>query len=170
MMKFYDLLMRACGGFAALLVGAMTVLVGYDVVMRNIGMGSLDWILDVTEYMLPTAICASAPWLMYRNQHIRLDLLNMVLPPRVLRHIDRIAATVGVVGAGIFAWYALALLLDSRATGSLVMKSLVFPEWWTYVPVPIGFALLTIECARRAFMPATIDDAPADAAPAGADA
>lgn len=154
-MRFYDALMKGCGAIAALLVALMTVLVGYDVIMRNIGGGGLSWILDITEYMLPTAICVSAPWLMYRNAHIRLDLLNMVLSPAALEQVERIAAGVGMVGSAVFTWYALALLLDSRAAGSLVMKSLVFPEWWVFVPVPIGFGLLALECARRTFLPHT---------------
>ena len=33
------------------------------------------------------------------------------------------------------------------------MKALVFPEWWLYVPVPICFALLSLECARRVWRP-----------------
>ncbi len=159
-MKLYDLVMRACGALAAILVAAMTVLVSYDVIMRNLGLGSLDWILEITEYMLPAAICASAPWLMYRNQHIRLDLLNMVLSPAKLKRVDRIAALVGAIVSGIFAWYALRLLLDSKASGSLVFKSLVFPEWWVYIPVPIGFGLLAIECARRVLLPRTVHDEP----------
>ncbi|GAA5232235.1 TRAP transporter small permease [Verticiella sediminum] len=162
-MKIYGLIMNAFGAVAALLVGVMTALVSYDVIVRNLGLGSLDWVLEVSEYMLPVIICASAPWLMYRNQHIRLDVLNMVLPTRVLRRIDRYAASVGAVVSLIFAWYALLLLLDSRAAGSLVMKSLVFPEWWLFVPVPIGFGALAVECARRAFMPETVAD---EAAPA----
>lgn len=157
-MKLYDLLMRACGAIAAILLGVMTVLVSYDVIARNIGLGSLDWILEITEYMLPAAICASAPWLMYRNQHIRLDVLNMVLSPATLKRVDRLAAIVGTLVSGIFAWYALRLLLDSKAAGSLVFKSLVFPEWWVFVPVPIGFGLLAVECARRVLLPRTVHD------------
>jgi hypothetical protein len=57
-------------------------------------------------------------------------------------------------------WYALRMLLDSRAAGSLVMKSLVFPEWWLYVPVPIGFALLALECGRRRAVPQRPDRRP----------
>jgi TRAP-type C4-dicarboxylate transport system permease small subunit len=51
------------------------------------------------------------------------------------------------------AWYAWRMLADSRQAGSLVMKALVFPEWWLYVPVPICFALLSLECARRVWRP-----------------
>ncbi len=167
-MKLYDALMKACGAVAALLFGLMTLLVSYDVVMRNLGGGGLSWILDITEYMLPTAICASAPWLMYRNQHIRLDVLTMVLSPDKLRHIDRISAGVGMVASGIFTWYAVAMIADSYSAGSLVMKSLVFPEWWVFVPVPIGFGLLTLECARRLFLPRTVAPPPDDALPGGA--
>jgi len=157
-MKLYDLIMKACGALAAILVAAMTVLVSYDVIARNLGMGSLDWILEVSEYMLPAAICASAPWLMYRNQHIRLDVLNMVLSPAALTRVDRLAALVGAIVSGIFAWYAVRLMLDAKASGSLVFKSLVFPEWWVFVPVPIGFGLLAVECARRALLPHTVHD------------
>jgi TRAP-type C4-dicarboxylate transport system permease small subunit len=31
----------------------------------------------------------------------------------------------------------------------MVFKSVVFPEWWLYTPVPLCFGLLTIEFVRR---------------------
>jgi TRAP-type C4-dicarboxylate transport system permease small subunit len=30
-----------------------------------------------------------------------------------------------------------------------VIKSVVFPEWWLYAPVPVCFALLAVEFVRR---------------------
>ncbi|RMX07610.1 TRAP transporter small permease [Corticibacter populi] len=163
-MKAYDHLMSALGICAACIVAALTVLVTYDVLARNLGLGSLDWILEVSEYMLPTLISLTAPWLMYRNQHVRLDLLQSMLPAAARHGVERVAAAIGMVAAAVFAWYALQLLLDSRQSGTLVMKALVFPEWWLYIGTPIGFALLAIECARRVFLPATVHD---DAAPGG---
>jgi TRAP-type C4-dicarboxylate transport system permease small subunit len=38
------------------------------------------------------------------------------------------------------------------------MKALVFPEWWLYVPVPIGFALLALECGRRVLRPSGLTE------------
>lgn len=154
MAKFYDGLMHLCGLLAALLVALVTLLVCYDVLARNtIGQG-LGWIVEISEYALPTLIALSAPWLMFRNEHIRLDLLTMVLSPAKMAKVERLTAAVGVVASALFTWYSLALLLDSRASGALVMKALVFPEWWIYIPTPLGFALLTIECGRRLLMPA----------------
>lgn len=148
----YQRLMQACGVLAALLLGSVVLLVSYDVIARNLGARSLPWIVEVTEYALPLATFLAAPWLMYRNQHIRLDLLGTILPAALLRRIDRLAALLGGLVSLVIAWYGLAALLDARAAGTLVIKSLVFPEWWLLLPLPLCFALLAIECLRRALV------------------
>jgi TRAP-type transport system small permease protein len=152
-MNWHDALMRLCGGVAAAVIGMITVLVCVDVIGRNLGLGSLAWIVELTEYALPIATLAAAPWLMWRNQHVRLDIINMLLSARGQRRVDRISAAVGLVVSLVVAWYGLQTLLDSRQSGSLMLKVLVFPEWWLYVPVPIGFGLLALECARRLIWP-----------------
>jgi TRAP-type transport system small permease protein len=146
--------MRLCGGIAAAVLGAITVLVCFDVISRNLGMRSVVWINEVTEYALPIATLAAAPWLMWRNQHVRLDLLGMLLSPAAQRKVDRISSLLGLTVSLLMVWYSIRMLLDSRAAGSIVLKALVFPEWWLYVPVPIGFGLLALECGRRVLWPA----------------
>lgn len=151
-------LMRGCGLVAAATVAFITLLVCYDVVGRNLGLPSLVWVNEVTEYALPIATLAAAPWLMWRNQHVRLDLLGALLSPAAQRHVDRVASLLGLVVSGVMVWYAVRMLLDSKQAGSLVMKALVFPEWWLYVPVPIGFALLALECGRRVLFPSGLTE------------
>ena len=64
--------------------------------------------------MLPTLICASAPWLMYRGAHIRLDLLRMLTGRGLNRAMEVAVAVVGtaaitgtilfiIIGASTFA-------------------------------------------------------------------
>jgi len=149
----YAWLMRACGGLSAATVGAITLLVCWDVVGRNLGLRTPAWTNEVTEYALPVATLLAAPWLLWRNQHVRLDLLGMVLSPAAQRRVDRIASALGLVVSACMVWYAWLMLLDSRQAGSVVLKALVFPEWWLYVPVPAAFALLALECARRVLWP-----------------
>jgi TRAP-type C4-dicarboxylate transport system permease small subunit len=110
----------------------------------------------------------AAPWLLWRNQHVRLDLLGLLLSPAAQRHVDRFASLLGLVVSVCMLWYAWAMLVDSRQAGSLVLKALVFPEWWLYVPVPPAFALLALECARRVLWPAGLTAT--DAAPRAGDA
>ena len=151
-------LMRGCGLLAAATVAFITLLVCYDVVGRNLGLPSLVWVNEVTEYALPIATLSAAPWLMWRNQHVRLDLLGALLSPAAQRQVDRVASLLGLIVSLVMVWYAVRMLLDSRSAGSLVMKALVFPEWWLYVPVPIGFALLALECGRRLLFPSGLTE------------
>jgi TRAP-type C4-dicarboxylate transport system permease small subunit len=165
----WALLMRACGGAAAAILGLVVVLVCWDVFARNLGARSLPWIVEATEYALPLATFLAAPWLMHRYEHVRLDLLSTALSPRRLALVERIAAAACLAVSLAIAWYSIAVVLDTRRVGSLVIKSLVFPEWWLFVPVPICFLLLAGECARRLLWPppATPGAATAGIAPPG---
>lgn len=152
-MNLWSRLMQACGAAAAAIVGAVVVLVCWDVLARNLGAKSLPWIVEMTEYALPLATFLAAPWLMHRYEHVRLDLLSNTLSPRRMAVIERIAAAVCLIVSLVIVWYAIKVLLDTRQIGALVMKSLVFPEWWLFVPVPVCFGLLALECARRLVFP-----------------
>ena len=145
--------MQACGILAALLIGVSVALVCYDVIGRNLGLKSLPWIVEVTEYGLPLITLLAAPWLLFRGEHVRLDLLNNTLALAVLRALDRLAAAVGLVVCLVICWYAVAVIADTKEIGAMVIKSLVFFEWWLFVPVPISFGLMAIECARRLLRP-----------------
>jgi TRAP-type C4-dicarboxylate transport system permease small subunit len=79
--------------------------------------------------------------------------LGALLSPSGQRRLDRLASSLGLIVSLVLTWYGTLTVLDSRAAGSVVLKALVFPEWWLYVPFPIGFALLALECGRRMLYP-----------------
>jgi TRAP-type C4-dicarboxylate transport system permease small subunit len=149
MRAIYHRLMQACGALAALSIGAVALLVTFDVVARNLGLANLPWVVEVSEYSLPLATFLAAPWLLYRNEHVRLDMVLTALPRRAARLLDRLADLVGIAVSLVFVWYGVRVIADSRALGSMVFKTLVFPEWWLFVPVPLCFALLAVEFLRR---------------------
>ena len=140
----YGTLLQALAVIAAVLLGVTAFAVTFDVVARNLGLGTLPWILEVSEYVLPLATFLVAPWLLYRNEHIRLDVLLGAFP--WLRHIVHL---VGLAVCAVLVVYGVRTVLNSAAQGSMVFKSVVFPEWWLYVPVPLSFGLLAIEFLRR---------------------
>ncbi len=146
----YARLFSALGALAGALVGLMVVLVCIDVVGRNLGVTSLPWIIELTELTLPLATLLAAPWLLHRNEHVRLDLLHNVVPARQLARLDRLVSVIGVVLCATVVWYAIRVIEDNIAIGALVMKSFVFPEWWLFVPLPLSFGLMAVEFARRA--------------------
>jgi TRAP-type C4-dicarboxylate transport system permease small subunit len=145
----YHYLMQATGVVAALLFGLMAVLVFADVLLRNTGWLSLPWSVEVTEYMLMGAAFVAAPWLLYTNDHIRIDILVAALPVPARHVLDRLGDLLGLAICGVLFWTTLQVLLDMREQGSLVFKTLVFQEWWLSVPMAFAFGLLCIEFARR---------------------
>lgn len=142
-------LMQGCGIAAALVIGVMTVLVGYDVLARNLRLPAPAGIAEASEYGLALATLLAAPWLLWSEQHVRLDLLQMSLSARAWRVLYRGAALLCLAISVVLAWFAVLVIADLRQSGALVMKAFTFPEWWVYVPVPLCFALVAVEAARQ---------------------
>lgn len=144
MTGLYGKLLQGLAAAAAVLLGATALGVTLDVIARNIGLGSVPWMLEVSEYVLPLATFLVAPWLLYRNEHVRLDALLRSQP-----WLNHVANLVGLAVSGVLVVYGVRTILNSAQQGAVVLKSVVFPEWWLYAPVPLCFALLAIEFVRR---------------------
>ncbi len=152
-MRLYRLVLQASAWAAALLLGAVALLVTLDVVARNVGLGTLAWVLEVSEYSLPVATLLVAPWLMHRNEHVRLDALLTALPRGAARALERCADLAGLAICAVFVGFGTKLVLDSARLGSTVVKTLAIPEWWQYALVPVCFSLLAVEFLRRLAAP-----------------
>jgi TRAP-type C4-dicarboxylate transport system permease small subunit len=142
--SLYPRILQSLAACAAVLLGVSALAITLDVVGRNMGLGTLPWILEVSEYVLPLATFLVAPWLLYRNEHVRLDILLHVRP--WLGHVTNV---VGLAVCAVLVVYGVRTILNSAQQGAMVFKSVVFPEWWVYAPVPLCFGLLAIEFARR---------------------
>jgi TRAP-type C4-dicarboxylate transport system permease small subunit len=140
----YDRVLQGLAACAAVLLGASALAITLDVVGRNVGLGTLPWILEVSEYVLPLATFLVAPWLLRRNEHVRLDVLLRAWP--WLNHVTNV---VGLAVCAVLVLYGVRTILNSAQQGAMVFKSVVFPEWWLYLPVPLCFGLLTVEFLRR---------------------
>lgn len=145
----YHLLMNACGATAALLFGGMALLVCADVVMRNVGLRSIAWSVEATEYILMVATFVASPWLLYLGDHIRVDIIARGLSAPIRRRLELATNLVCFAICAVLAWQSAAVARDTAEQGSLVFKVLVFPEWWLNLPMVFACTLLAIEFARR---------------------
>ena len=148
-MKAYRLVLQAFAWVAAIVLGLMALAVTFDVVARNLGFGNTGWVVELSEYSLPVATLLVAPWLLHRNEHVRLDVVVVLLPARISLWLERCADVLGILICAVFVWYGSKLIYDSARLGSMVVKTLSIPEWWQYALVPVSFFLLAIEFARR---------------------
>lgn len=134
---------------AALTLLAMVALVTADIVLRNTLGTGFAWSNEVTEYGLYLITLLTAPWLLRRGQHVRIDMMLVLVPPRVAWLMEAAADLLGLAASLILIWYGAVMTAQSARLGSITIKNLVFPEWWLLAPLPLCFALLALEFMFR---------------------
>ncbi len=152
MARLSDLYGRLLDAFvvvACLLLLLMTVMIGADVVSRNVGGGGIPVSNELSEDILYLMTLLAAPWLLRQGQHIRVDIVLRVLPVRVAWLLEWLGDVVGFCCCLYFVRYGWLITAASYSAGSINIKTLVTPEWWTLAPLPVGFALLAVEFVFR---------------------
>ena len=143
--RLFDLL----AAVAALLLLAMVALVTADIVLRNTARVGFPWANEVTEYALYLTTLLTAPWLLRRGQHVRIDMMLVLVPPRIAWLCEAAADILGLAASLVLVWYGTIMTVQSARLGSITIKNLVFPEWWLLAPLPVCFALLALEFVLR---------------------
>ena len=147
--EFCERVFALFAAIAALLLLAMVALVTADIVLRNTARTGFSWANEITEYALYLTTLLTAPWLLRRGQHVRIDMMLVVVPPRLAWLMEALADIVGFTACLVLVWYGSVMTAQSARLGSLTIKNLVFPEWWLLAPLPICFALLALEFVLR---------------------
>src|SRR3981189_341519 len=110
-------LLDALAIVAALMLLAMVVIVTVDIVMRNTVNGGLIWANEVSEYSLYLMTLLTAPWLLRRGQHVRLDIVLTVVPPRIAWLMEAVGDLLGFCVSVILVRYGAAMTYDSWRLG-----------------------------------------------------
>jgi TRAP-type C4-dicarboxylate transport system permease small subunit len=134
---------------ACFILLAMTFTIGFDVLLRNVGAGGIPPSNEMSEYGLYLTTILAAPGLLRRGQHIRIDIVLRMLPPRVAWILEWLGDIVGMICCWFFVWYGVRVTMASYAAGSVSIKTLVLPEWWILVPMPVCFLMVAIEFVFR---------------------
>ena len=144
-MHLYRLLLAFLGLLAGLAFGALALIIGIDVIARNLGWFNL-------------------PWVLAENAHVRVDILINQLPASLARWLDAMINLCGLLVSAILVYYGVLATWDSYRLGSLIFKELSFPEWWLLWIMPLSGLLLGLEFIRRSWQLFT---RPGNAAPSG---
>ncbi len=147
--RWYGHLLDGMVTAAGLLLLFMTVMIGADVFLRNIGAGGIPPSNELSEDSLYLITLLAAPGLLRQGQHIRIDILLRALPKRIGWLLEWVGDIVGLICCLFFVWYGVGVTAASFIDGSVSIKTLVLPEWWLLAPMPAAFALLAVEFGFR---------------------
>lgn len=145
MFRFYHRMIYGLGGVSGLLFGLIAVLIGVDVVLRNITGEGLPWVVEFSEYTMYVATVFAAPWVLREGGHVSVDVIKSVVPDHAARLVGMLAAVVGAIVCAIVFYYSTIAAWMAHQRSSLIYKSFTIPEWWVSVFVPFCMALMTIE-------------------------
>lgn len=138
---------------ACALLGAMTLMICADVLLRNIellpGIDGLPWSNELSETTLYVVTMLAAPWLLREGRHIRVDIVLRVLPARMGWGCEWACDGIAFSSCVCVAVYGARATWESYTQGSITIKTLVLPEWWTLAPLPVAFVLLSVEMVFR---------------------
>jgi TRAP-type C4-dicarboxylate transport system permease small subunit len=134
---------------AAMILFAMVAIVTADVALRNVIGAGIAWANEISEYALYVMTLLTAPWLLRRGQHVRLDIVLTFVPARMAWLMEAVGDGLGFAVSVVLVRYGFAMTVDSWRLGAITIKNLVFPEWWLLALLPATFALLAVEFVFR---------------------
>ena len=144
----YDRLIEGLVGFAALIMGAVCVLIIWDVVARNVGLRPPQSTVALTEYALLYVTMAVAPALVRSRGHITIELLHGRVAGPARRWLDRAISVVCIAVSLAVAGLATALAAEAITRGEIDVRSLDVPRAYLFAPLVAGFLLMAIEFLR----------------------
>jgi TRAP-type C4-dicarboxylate transport system permease small subunit len=162
----YGKLLEGFALVACALVFGMTLVICADVLLRNVrivpGVAGLEWSNEISEAALYLVTMLTAPWLLRRGQHIRVDIVLRAVPARVGWTFEWIVDVLGLACCVVITYYSARAALASYHAGSMSIKTLVTPEWWLLSVLPVAFLALSLEMLFRMRRLALGERAPRD--------
>jgi TRAP-type C4-dicarboxylate transport system permease small subunit len=159
---WYGRLLEALTLLACFLLLTMTLLIGADVLLRNVGLGGIAPSNELSEDIIYLLTLLAAPGLLRQGQHIRVDIVLRLLPDKVGWLLEWLGDILGLICCLYFVWYGGRVASASFASGALSIKTLVLPEWWLLAPMPLAFVLLGVEFLFRMYRLALAERRPRD--------
>lgn len=128
-----------------LVLAACAISAGNAFLRYGFSLGSNAW-LEMQWYLFAGVVMLGASYTLFRNEHVRVDLVYGALRERARIWID-------IVGIGLFLLPAMALLawmtwpffLDSWMRGEMSSSPGGLVRWPAKILLPLGFALITAQ-------------------------
>jgi len=149
---------RIENGLIAVLVLAMVVLAGAQILLRNLFGTGIEWADPLLRALVLWTAMLGALAAARDDKHVGLDLVTHFVHGQTRRVLRFIALMFAAAISAAMAWYGANLVMLDHASGTAAFAGV--PSWCVESILPIGFALLALRLAIHAFLPPK-SDAPA---------
>ena len=149
MLKAFERVLEFFCSIFAVVLGALIFLMCLDIAIRNFRIGSLPWLIELTEYALYAGTFLAAPWVLRLGSHVRVDVVLTSVPKRWAVRLERFIDLVGLGISLVLVYYGALAVWDAWSSNLVARKTWDFEEWLLLVPIPVSGVLLAVEFVLR---------------------
>lgn len=147
-MRYFHSWVRRAGialaAVAAALLLAATLIITSMVFKRAIGMQN-SWELELSIELMIAAIFLASPYTLASGGHVKMDLLDAILPHRIKRTLAFLARLAGCVICLYLAWEGLRMAQHAFVTGERALGVWQPLAWPKYATIPVGMFLTALQ-------------------------
>ena len=125
-----------------LLLAAMIVLAGAQIVLRNLFESAIVWADPLLRVGVLWVGMIGAMVATRGDRQISIDAVSKFLPPRTKAGIRVVTDIFTAVVSAVVAWSAYRLMLEDRAAGGLTIGFV--PVWICETVIPVAFAVIAL--------------------------
>ncbi len=141
-----DRLTGFIGRWAAWLIVAAAGVSALNAIIRKLFDTSSNAWLEAQWFLFGMVFLLCAPWTLSSNEHIRIDIVNNMLPNRARNMIDIIGHTLFLMPMALVLLYtSIPFFLTSFRLNEQSTNAGGLPQWPAKLFIPLGFALLLIQ-------------------------
>ncbi|QQD23178.1 TRAP transporter small permease [Venatoribacter cucullus] len=140
MTAFFRILHRAEDGLLVLLLLAMIVLAGADILARSLFGGGLVWIPPLLRVMVLWLGLLGALLATRTREHIAIDLASRLAGPGLRRLLALISSVFAAMVCLLLAWHSQNFVRFAWEFGDVAFGRV--PAWPLQIIIPLSFALM----------------------------
>jgi len=146
-LKCIDLISEWTGKAAALLVVPLTLIVTYEVLMRNVFNHPSNWGYDLSWMIYSLSFMIGGAYTLLRKGHVRIDIVYNVLSPRTQNIFNVFIYIVFFLLSFILlTWGGIKFAADAWMSGETLSTSTWgFPSAYIKTVIPVAYILLALQ-------------------------
>lgn len=147
MKKWLHTLHRIEDGVLVLLLLAMIVLAGFDILARTLFGGGVVWVQPLLRVMVLWLGLLGALLATRSREHIAIDLINRLAGPQTKRWLAVLTSAFAAFICLVIAWHAQAFVRFAFEFGDVAFGRV--PAWPLQLVIPLSFALMGLRFALQ---------------------
>jgi TRAP-type C4-dicarboxylate transport system permease small subunit len=146
-----DRILTAFMVIAGVLCILMMLGISTEVVTRYFFKMPILGMLEASEIAMLYITFLSAAWVLKKEGHVNMDLINSYLSPRALGILNAFLSLIGAAIALVLLWYGTKVTIGAFLEGTNMPGNIDINKGYQLMIIPLGSFLLFIQFLRRAY-------------------